>query len=122
MPIPTDLKLYAVIKEKVYRDNPVHSAYRSGRLVQEYKRAFSAKYGSKSPYQGQASPRAGLRRWFDEEWRNQRGEVGYSRPDDVYRPTRRITVETPLTFDELTERDLRAARAVKRRTGRVRRF
>ena len=45
----------------------------------------------------------GLARWFKEEWKNQRGEVGYKNTNDVYRPTRRVTPKTPLTFNELTK-------------------
>jgi hypothetical protein len=50
MNVPTDQVLYNRIKKSVYRQNPVHSAYRSGMLVQRYKRAFKAKHGSRSPY------------------------------------------------------------------------
>ena len=51
---PTDLKLYNSVKARVYKTNPVHSAYRSGHVVQAYKRAFANKYGSsRSPYRGQ---------------------------------------------------------------------
>ena len=30
MPTPADLKLYEKIKKKVYKEIPLHSAYRSG--------------------------------------------------------------------------------------------
>ena len=51
---PTDLTLYNSVKARVYKSNPVHSAYRSGHVVQAYKRAFAKKYGSsRSPYRGQ---------------------------------------------------------------------
>ena len=40
MPTPADLKLYEIIKKKVYKEIPLHSAYRSGILVQKYKEAF----------------------------------------------------------------------------------
>ena len=44
MPTPADLKLYEKIKKKVYKEIPLHSAYRSGILVQKYKEAFKKKY------------------------------------------------------------------------------
>ena len=75
----TDKKLYEKIKNTVYADIPKHSAYRSGILVQKYKEAFKKKYKNtrKKPYKGNRTKKKGLRRWFDEEWVNQRGEVGY---------------------------------------------
>ena len=72
-PHPRDIKLYEKVKEKVYKDIPKHSAYRSGILVQKYKNAFKKKYGNKSPYIGKKTKKKGLKRWFDEEWVNQRG-------------------------------------------------
>lgn len=57
-----------------------------------------------------------------EEWRNQRGEVGYKYKSDIYRPTKRVTAKTPVTINELTTHELRIARDRKRRTGRVKRF
>ena len=38
MPTPTNKKLYEEVKEEIYKKYPKHSAYRSGLLVQEYKR------------------------------------------------------------------------------------
>jgi len=122
MPAPADPRLYELIRRRVYRRYPRHSAYRSGRLVQEYKAAYRAE-GRRGPaYLGRPSNRAGLRRWFAEEWRNQRGGVGYAGRSDVYRPTKRITAATPLTFGELTRAELERARRAKSLTGRVRRF
>ncbi len=128
-PKPTDPKLYQKIKEKIYKEQPKHSAYRSGRLVSEYKRAYCKKYGARaSPYIKQQQQRmgphtkkspTGLTRWFAEEWRNSRGEVGYKYENDVYRPTKRISQETPITFSELSATRIAKARAQKKRTGRV---
>lgn len=126
MNAPVDGALYSKVKTKIYKHHPVHSAYRSANLVREYKREFAAKYGSgKSPYRstgGSRSPKTGLTRWFSEDWRNQRGGIGYSKPGDVYRPTRRVTRETPLTFDELSNGRIQRARREKMETGRIRRF
>ena len=42
---PTDMKLYNRTKKKLYKKIPKHSAYRSGLLVQQYKKNFTEKYG-----------------------------------------------------------------------------
>ena len=40
MPLPNDEKLYNKTKKYIYKKYPKHSAYRSGLLVQEYKKDF----------------------------------------------------------------------------------
>lgn len=123
MATPADQELYRRVKARVYRSIPKHSAYRSGRVVQEYKRAYRKKHGSsRSPYRGSRSRSRGLTRWFKEKWRNQRGEVGYKYKSDVYRPTRRVSKRTPRTFNELSRSRVSRARREKSRTGRVSRF
>lgn len=52
MPEPVDQQLYQKVKAKVYKRIPKHSAYRSGVLVQEYKRDFKKRYGNRTPYHG----------------------------------------------------------------------
>lgn len=119
---PTDQELYDKIKKKVYKDIPKHSAYRSGILVKKYKEAFKKKYGDKKkPYTGNKS-KGTLSRWFKENWRNQRGEVGYKKKGDVYRPTKRVSKKTPATFKELSSREVKAAQKEKKKTGRVKKF
>ena len=120
---PTDIKLYNTIKNAVYKKITKHSAYRSGRVVMEYKKAFVDKYGKrKSPYTGKYKKDEGLRRWFDEDWRNQRGDVGYREKGDVYRPTKRITKDTPTTFSELSQTQIKRAIKEKKKKGRVKKF
>jgi hypothetical protein len=131
MAIPTDPQLYDEVKREIYRRMPTHSAYRSGQLVKAYKAAYFEKHGRApgipGPYQGPGVSH-GLRQWFDEQWRNQRGEVGYQRINpksdmaDVYRPTIRVNEQTPTTFSELTAAEIKRARREKKRTGRVKRF
>ena len=129
---PRDQKLYDSVKAKVYRANPIHSAYRSGMVVKQYKAAYSRKYGKTAkPYisvgKKDIKPsKTGLARWFKEEWRNQRGEVGYQYESDIYRPTKRITAKTPKTFNELKPKKgsdlgptLKRARRSKAKTGRA---
>ena len=120
---PVDKELYKKVKAKVYKRIPKHSAYRSGVLVQEYKRDFKKLYGNRTPYRGKKkTKKTGLGRWFAEKWRNQRGKVGYSFKSDIYRPTRRVTQKTPTTFSELTKKQIRRARREKTRKKRVKKF
>lgn len=122
-PLPRDIKLYTKVKRHIYLKHPTHSAYRSGLLVKMYKHKFKTKYGPNIvPYIGQSSNRSGLKRWFQEKWRNSRGQVGYKYKSDVYRPTKRITNKTPVTYQELSKRRLETARKHKSRYGRVNRF
>jgi|TARA_E500000178_G_C16858729_1_gene678661 hypothetical protein len=120
---PRDIKLYNLTKKQIYKRIPKHSAYRSGILVQTYKKKFYKKYGkNKDPYIGKKTSKRGLKRWFKEKWVNQRGEIGYKYKGDVYRPSKRITKKTPKTFKELTKKQLRRAKTKKRKYGRVNRF
>jgi hypothetical protein len=119
----TDEKLYEKIKKDLYEKMPKHSAYRSGILVKKYKEAFYKKHGNKkTPYKGNKTVKKGLSRWFAEEWKNQRGNIGYKYKNDVYRPTKRITKKTPITYDELSEKEIKRARTKKYNKGRVNRF
>jgi hypothetical protein len=123
MPIPTDAHLYDQVKQQVYRAHPIHSAYRSAILVQTYKKRFSEKHGPDiQPYFGKKKPQEGISRWFKEKWRNQRGEIGYQHPGDVYRPTKRVNSKTPITFSELSKVRIQKAQSQKKKTGRVKRF
>ena len=70
MSIPSDQAMYENVKKKIYKKHPKHSAYRSGLLVQAYKKEFSKVYGNrKSPYNKTTSKKSGgLTRWFKEKW------------------------------------------------------
>jgi len=123
MPTPTDKKLYNKTQKKIYKKYPKHSAYRSGLLVKAYKKAFTKKHGKKrKPYSGKKTQKKGLSRWFKEEWKNQRGEIGYKHKNDVYRPTKKITSKTPKTYKELSKKKIKRARKEKYTRGRVKRF
>ena len=115
MPEPKNKKLYEEVKDDIYKKYPKHSAYRSGLLVQEYKRRGGT-------YEGEEKDSEGLNRWFAEKWKNQRGEVGYKTQSDIYRPTVRVTKETPTTFKELTKKEIMKARREKATTGHVKKF
>ena len=57
-----------------------------------------------------------------EDWRNQRGEIGYKYKNDIYRPTNRITDKTPDTHDELSEKRNKRTSITKYKKGRVNRL
>lgn len=129
------------LADAVY-DKP--SAYKSGYIVKKYKdlggrfktvdNKTKAENKSKSRSRRRSRSRSrsksvsykpktrGLSRWFAEKWVNQRGVVGYQHKSDVYRPTYRITANTPVTWSELTKKEIDKARKVKATGQRVKRF
>lgn len=119
---PVDPKMYERVKKRIYKKYPKHSAYRSGLLVQAYKKEFAKKYGKKEPYTGTKTRREGLSRWFAENWKSDTGNYRYTSKRSVYRPTKRITKDTPLTFSELTKKEIQLAKRTKARKGRIARF
>ena len=120
MPQPTDEKLYEKIKNELFKKYKP-SAYRSGLLVQKYKEEYVKKHNNNNYYRGNKT-NSNLKRWFNEKWTNQRGEIGYKNKSDVYRPTIRINDKTPTTFNELTKNQINKAKKEKAKTGRVKRF
>lgn len=120
--IPSDPILYDKVKRIVYSHIPVHSAYRSGLLVQWYKKAYNELHNDENPYKNKEKNKDGLNRWFKEEWTNQNSNIGYETLYDIYRPNKRISKDTPKTFSELTEKDIESAMIEKYLTGRVKKF
>ena len=112
---PSNKKLYEKVKAEIYKKYPKHSAYRSGLLVQEYKRQGGT-------YKGKEKQNEGLNRWFNEQWKNTRGTTGYKYKSDVYRPTIKVSKDTPATYNELTKEQIDKARMQKAKEGRVKRF
>lgn len=122
-PIPRDISLYQTTKKYINQKYPKPSAYRSGLLVQEYKKRFDKKYqNKKNPYIGKKTKKIGLHRWFSEKWTNQRGKTGYHSKSDIYRPTHRVTKKTPVTYSELSKSQIKKARQTKYRKGRITNF
>ena len=122
---PVDEKMYKRISEIIKLKYPINSAYRSGLIVKKYKQEFYEKYGPfKEPYisTDPIISKGGLKRWFAEEWRNQRGDIGYSQKRDIYRPTIKINKDTPKTFGELSQKEINRASDQKIRLGRVKKF
>lgn len=118
-PVPRDPVLYEATKKDVWKIYDRPSAYRSGLLVKRYKQAFIDKYGDKvAPYRdGSDTPknlREGLSRWFAEQWKDvnpERTETSYP----VYRPTVRVSKETPLTVGEIDPQNLLEQSMLKQR-------
>ena len=120
MPTPTDKELYEKIKKEITAKYKP-SAYRSGMIVKRYKEEYFKKHKNNNAYTG-SKENSNLKRWFDEKWLNQRGEVGYKKKGDVYRPTKKISNKTPTTFSELSQSQIKKAMAEKKRTGKVKKF
>ena len=88
MPTPDNQFLYEKVKRKADAIYDVPSAYKSGYIVKEYKRLGGT-------YSDDGTERT-LKRWFMEDWR----DIG-GKDYPVYRPTKRITKDTPLTTSEI---------------------
>jgi hypothetical protein len=94
MPIPKDNILYEKVKkdaDKVY-DKP--SAYKSGWIVKTYKERGGE-------YEGDKPKNDGLINWFNEKWR----DIG-NQKYPVFRPTKRVSKDTPLTVSEIDPTNL----------------
>jgi hypothetical protein len=106
MSVPLDKDLYAKAKataDEVYGKKT--SGFKSGFLVQEYKRLggrYKQTSGSKK-----SNP---LARWFDEQWKDV-GDKKYP----VFRPTKRVSSSTPLLPTEIDPRNLKEQIALKQK-------
>jgi len=89
-----DKAIYEKAKKEVYAMYTKPSAYRSGMLVKRYKELGGTYSGKKTT--------KGLVRWFKEDWADV-GKKGYP----VYRPTKRVGKDTPLTVQEIDPKNLR---------------
>lgn len=98
---PIDKALYEKAKAIVYPKYKKPSAYRSGALIKKYK-----ELGGRFKDTG-GKP---LARWFKEEWK----DVG-NKSYPVYRPTKRITKDTPLTPAEIDPKNLQLQIARKQK-------
>ena len=115
MPEPTNKKLYAKAKAK-YSDMK-HSAYKSSLIVKEYKK-MGGTYSGKKP----TAKDKGLKRWHKEDWRTRSGSTTYKKKGDIFRPTKRVTKDTPTTMSELTKKQKDKAEREKKNKGRVKKY
>jgi len=108
MPIIDNQKLYNQVKHLADKLYSKPSAYKSGFLVKKYKELG----GTYSDDEDAPSPKASkqratpspknLKRWFQEDWKDV-GDKEYP----VYRPTKRINKDTPLTPNEIKPSNLK---------------
>ena len=81
-------------------------------------------YTQNTPFKRVRKSKEGLalKRWFKEDWRTPSGEKGYSKGERTFRPTKKVSKDTPTTWAELTPAEIRAAKKEKREKGRVSRY
>lgn len=94
MPLVLDKELYEKAKKIADEKYIKSSAYKSGYIVRLYK-----EMGGR--YKDDNKPKK-LKNWFNEEWRDF-GNSEYP----VYRPTKKISKETPLTVKEIDPTNLK---------------
>jgi len=68
------------------------------------------------------SPFKNLKRWFEEEWKTPSGKEDYSGGENTFRPTKKVSKDTPATWDELTPAEKARAQKEKNTKGRVSRY
>lgn len=94
MPIIDNQKLYNQVKYLADKLYSKPSAYKSGFLVKKYKELGGTYSDDKEP--------KNLKRWFQEDWK----DIGH-KEYPVYRPTKRINKDTPLTPNEIKPSNLK---------------
>ena len=63
-----------------------------------------------------------LKRWFKENWQTPKGKEGYEGGENTFRPTKRISEDTPSTWSEVTPAEKARAQKEKNEKGRVSRY
>jgi hypothetical protein len=101
MPEVLDKSLYATVKKYADEIYKKPSAYKSGFIVQEYKRRGGRYADDNKPKD--------LKRWFREEWESIANDKQYP----VYRPTKKISSKTPLTTNEIDPQQAKKQIALK---------
>jgi hypothetical protein len=92
--------LYQQVKDAADIIYEKPSAYKSGFIVKKYKELGGTYSGKKN--------NKGIGRWFKEEWK----DVG-NKEYPVFRPTKRVTKDTPLTPEEIKPSNLKKQIALK---------
>lgn len=100
MPIPKDKELYDKVKKDADVIYKKPSAFKSGYIVKKYKELGGTYIDDKKP--------KNLKRWFKEEWKD---VAGLDYP--VFRPTKRINKNTPLTPQEIDPKNLKEQALIK---------
>jgi hypothetical protein len=94
MPIVANPELYQKVKEYADTIYKKSSAFKSMFIQKVYQQ-------NKGTYIDDNKPK-NLKRWMKEEWR----DVG-NKDYPVFRPTKRISKQTPLTVDEIDKQNLK---------------
>lgn len=94
MPIPANPKLYAEVKKYADSIYSKPSAYKSGFIVKTYKDHGGTYYDDNKP--------KNLKRWYNERWT----DIA-NKEYPVYRPTKRVSRETPLLPNEIDPYNLK---------------
>ena len=63
-----------------------------------------------------------LKRWFKEKWETPSGEEDYSEGENTFRPTNKVSKDTPPTWNELSPSEIAAAKKEKKNKGRVTKY
>jgi len=63
-----------------------------------------------------------LKRWFKENWQTPKGKKDYSGGENTFRPTKRVSKDTPSTWSEVTPAEKKRAQDEKNTKGRVSRY
>ena len=65
---------------------------------------------------------ASLRRWFKEDWRTPKGKENYEGGENTFRPTKKVSNDTPKTWSEVTPASKAKAQKEKNTKGRVTKY
>jgi len=101
MAIPENKKLYKKAKQMADKIYGKSSAYKSGFIVKSYEK-MGGKFRDNGPKK--------LKQWFKEEWK----DIGH-KSYPVYRPTKKISVITPLLVSEIDPHNLTKQIALKQK-------
>lgn len=100
---PLNQELYNEIKEKVYREQPRHSLYRSARIQKEYKERGGT-------YDDEELPNMNIKKWFKQQWISLNDYLndnivpcGNSKIEDSYPLCRPLAIAEKLTKPEIRE-------------------
>ena len=63
-----------------------------------------------------------LKRWFKEKWTTPSGNTDYSKGENTFRPTKKISKKTPKTWSQLSASDKAKAKNEKNTKGRVSKY
>lgn len=65
---------------------------------------------------------ASLRRWFKEDWKTPKGKENYEGGENTFRPTKKVSKDTPKTWSEVTPASKAKAQKEKNTKGRVSKY